>query len=305
MFFSNAHNRPILNTRVMRDAKDAPNDNVLVDDALSALHRIRHTLDLFLALKRIAPPGIQLAVAVLGHPDMMLCKARPTHLDGIRVCEEELRRQWSELVRDRSAADGVLGCGVCDFDDTIEVRRGVEPRRALDGGGPDFVKVALRVRCLILRYRVGFLNQDGIAVTIDGRVDAHAEEVLVVLRQDAGPDDIAVVALLAWIDVDNTDDAGGARFDRDPACLVELVGEDVLVVGERDDELHNQLAAADHDGALRAPVGVLPANAVVLLVEADHVGHGFGLAIAGDCDCVKVLSFSLAFSTVNLWVSLP
>lgn len=126
---------------------------------------------------------------------------------------------------------------------------------------------------------------------VHGRVDAHGEDVLMVLRQDARPHDVAVVALLlARVDVDDADDACGARLDGDPAGLIKFVGEDVLVVSECDDELHDELAAADHDGALGAPVGVLPADAVILLVEADHVGHWVWLAIAGNGDCVEVLS---------------
>lgn len=45
--------------------------------------------------------------------------------------------------------------------------------------------------------------------------------------------------------------------------------EDVLVVRQGDDELNDELAATDGDCPTRSPVCMLPANSVVLLVQAD------------------------------------
>lgn len=111
----------------MRDAKDTPDDDVLIDDAFPTLHCVRHAINLSLALERVPPTGIQLAVAVLGHPDMMLREPCPACLDGIWVREEKLRWQRRELVSDGSPADGVLGRGVDDLDDAVEVWCSIEP----------------------------------------------------------------------------------------------------------------------------------------------------------------------------------
>ena len=70
----------------------------------------------------------------------------------------------------------------------------------------------------------------------------------------------APVGGFAGVDVDDADDAGCARLDVDAAGLVEFEGEDVFVVGERDDELDHELAAASHDCAPGSPVGVLPVD---------------------------------------------
>jgi hypothetical protein len=77
----------------------------------------------------------------------------------------------------------------------------------------------------------------------------------------------------------------------DAAGLVQLVVENVLVVGEGDDELDHEFAVARDDRSAGAPVGVLPSDSVVLLVHADHVGMGFGLAVGTDGSGVEVLIF--------------
>lgn len=109
-------------------------------------------------------------------------------------------------------------------------------------------------------------------MAFDRGVDPHCENVLVVLGEDAGIDHVAVVAGLARVDVDAADDTGGAGLDVDAAGEVELVGEDVLVVGEGDDELDYKFSASGDYRSASAPVGVLPFDAVVLLVETDDVG---------------------------------
>ena len=79
---------------------------------------------------------------------------------------------------------------------------------------------------------------DSVCMAIDSRVDAEREDVLMVLSQDAGADDISVIASLSSIDVDRADNASSTRLNVDTARLVKLVGENVLVVGQCDDELH-------------------------------------------------------------------
>lgn len=103
-------------------------------------------------------------------------------------------------------------------------------------------------------------------MAVDGRVDAQAKDVLVVLGERAGVDNVAPGRRLALVDVDDGDDARGARLNGDAGGLVQLKGKYVLVVGEGDDVLDDQLAAAGNDGAAGARVGVLPVDAVVLLV---------------------------------------
>jgi hypothetical protein len=64
-----------------------------------------------------------------------------------------------------------------------------------------------------------------------------------------------------------------------------MEGEDVLVVGDCDDGLQNEDAGSGYDGVLRAEIGVLPEDAVVLLVAADYIGEfdgrAFGVVVPG------------------------
>lgn len=119
-------------------------------------------------------------------------------------------------------------------------------------------------------------------MTVDRRVDAHAENMLMVLSEGAGADDVSPGRCLAGIHVYDGDNACCAGFHDDAGCLVELVVEDVLVVSEGDDELDDEFAAAGHDCATGSPVGVFPADAVVLLVQTDDV---LGLLRRTICVC--------------------
>jgi hypothetical protein len=58
-------------------------------------------------------------------------------------------------------------------------------------------------------------------VAVYGGVDAHAEDVLVVLGEDAGAYDVAPWSGLALFYEDRGDDSGGAGLDGDGTCLVE------------------------------------------------------------------------------------
>ena len=102
--------------------------------------------------------------------------------------------------------------------------------------------------------------------------------MLVVRGEDAGVDDGAEGDGEAFIDGLCGEDTGGADFVGELAGLVEDEGEDVLVVGDGDDGLDYELTVAHDGGAPGAVVGVLPPDAAVLLVDADYVVHGQGLA---------------------------
>jgi hypothetical protein len=128
--------------------------------------------------------------------------------------------------------------------------------------------------------------------------------MLMILCEGSRADDVSPGGGLAGVDVDDGDDAGGAGFDDDASCLVELVVEDVLVVGEGDDELDDELAAAGHHCAAGSPVGVFPVDAVVLLVETDGVLGFLGGAVCVCEDTVEVLGL-LVEKRVSLGWSVP
>lgn len=127
-------------------------------------------------------------------------------------------------------------------------------------------------------------------MAVNGRVDAKAEHVLMVLGKGARTDDVAPVGRDGTcIDVDDRDDASGTSLDLDAGGLIELEGKDVLVVRECDDKLDDQLAAASGNGTAGAPVGVFPADAVVLLVQADDIMGGNTRAVGFGQNAIKIL----------------
>lgn len=138
-------------------------------------------------------------------------------------------------------------------------------------------------------HGVAFVVDEAVGVPVDGRVDAQGEDVLVVDGQDARVDDGAPGDLDALVDGLRADDARRADLVRELAGLVEHEGHDVLVVGDGDDGLDDKLAAADDGGFAGAVVGVLPADAGVLLVDTDYVLHGHGLPLVACYDAAQVV----------------
>lgn len=127
-------------------------------------------------------------------------------------------------------------------------------------------------------------------MSIDCWIDTDAKDVLMVLRESASADDVAVVAGLSWIDVDDGHDTCGSGLDDDAAGLVELVRKDVFVVGQSDNELDDEFSRSRYNSTAGTPIGVLPSDAIVLLVETDDIGADLGITVGSRDDSVKVLS---------------
>ena len=106
---------------------------------------------------------------------------------------------------------------------------------------------------------------------------------------DGAPGDVD-----ALVDGLRAEDAGRAGFVLDLAGLVEDEGEDVLVVGDRDDGLHHELPVPRHGGSAGTVVCVLPAYARVLLVDADDIIHWHWIAVGVAKDGVEVVDGSEA-----------
>ena len=109
---------------------------------------------------------------------------------------------------------------------------------------PYFVVISSWVCFLVLLDWQALLLHQGILVSVNSWVDAQTKDVLVILGQGAGGDDVAPSGGLVWGDVDNGDDTGGTDFDFDASGLVEFEGEDVFVVGECDCVLDYENAPA-------------------------------------------------------------
>lgn len=134
-----------------------------------------------------------------------------------------------------------------------------------------------------------FAGENGVVGAVDAGVDAQAKDVLVVAGEDAGVDDGAPGDGDVGVDGLGGDDARGADFVGEFAGLVEDEGEDVFVVGDGDDGLEDEFAGARDGRCAGAVVGVFPADASVLLVDADDVVHGERLAFVVGEEARKVV----------------
>lgn len=160
------------------------------------------------------------------------------------------RHQAGDFARDELVGDGVLGVRV------ELVRVGNVPGAAgvvvADAGRLGFergfachegvaVPVFLAADGGVAGHRVDF--EDGVRVPVDGRVEAQAEEVLVVVRVDARVDFCAVgrggFSLCEGV---GGQDAGEFDFELDDAVLVHDPVDAVLVVAGGEDLADDEFA---------------------------------------------------------------
>ena len=143
------HHGPVLDTRVVGQAKYAPEHDVFVQNVVIPSRSIGDSANLLAALQGIPPAGIQLVVFVLCHPQVMLRKLCTLRLNALPVSQKQLCCWWSDLVADWSARDSVELPSILDLEDAVVVDIGVE----MGGGGywrlPHLVIVALRIRTLV------------------------------------------------------------------------------------------------------------------------------------------------------------
>lgn len=279
------HDGEVFDAGDVVDAELDPDDNVLVLDAVPAG---RETSDPRASprLVRVPASRVQLPVPVGGDVDVVVGELGPLEVERGRVGEHLLEGGRVDLVRHRLPVHRVAHLGVLDLEDPVGVGVQVQAAGGLDHGLGDAVGHPVGVPLRVDGHRVGLVVRQSVPVALEHGVDAQREDVLVVDRQharvhhgakgDAGPVELVVDGL-------GRQDARGPDLIGDLAGLVEHEGQDVLVVGHGDDALQDQLAVADHGRPARAVVGVLPADARVLLVHAHAVlDRGGGALVVGD-----------------------
>ena len=273
------HDWEILHARHMLQPELQPHHYILIHDGLPAVRPRAHPGPAA-GLVRVLAAGVELAVAVFGDVDVVVGELGALVVEGVDVGEHFLEGRGVDLVANCFAVDGVAGGFVEDLEGAAGVGVCVEAGGLFDSGFRDDVADAVGVE-VGDGHGVEFVVDEAVGVAVDGGVDAQGEDVLVVDGKDARVDDGAPGYFDALVDGLGADDAGGSDLVGHLAGLVEHEGHDVFVIGDCDDGLDDQLPASYNGCSAGSVVGVLPANAGVLLVNTDYVFHGHGLSFAG------------------------
>lgn len=265
------HDREILDTRDMVDTKLDPDDNILVENVVLAISPCPHTVAAT-GLISVGSAGIELVRSVFCDVDVVVCEFGAFVVEGGRVREHLLEIRRHNFVGNGFVIDGVAYGGGLDFEETIGVAVQVQTGRCSDGGFSDHVACSERVE-VIDWHGVRLVVHQAVLRSFDVGVNAEREDVLVVSGQDARVNNGTPGNVDAFIDRLSGKNTRGADFISEFTGLIEHEGHDVFVVGNGDDALENEFTVARDCGTASTVVCVLPANAVVLFVDADNIGH--------------------------------
>lgn len=149
----NSHHRPVLHPWIMCQAKDVPNDNVLLQYVIVPGCRIMDTVLFKRRLQSISATSVQLIVFVLGDPHMMLSEQGTLGLDAIRIRQQLLRWRWHNLISHWLSTDRILFIQILDLETSIILRCGIQSYGCGDWSIPDFVEVTVGVGTSIYSQR--------------------------------------------------------------------------------------------------------------------------------------------------------
>ena len=130
-------------------------------------------------------------------------------------------------------------------------------------------------------HGVDFVVDEAIGVAVDCGVDTEGKDVLMVDGEDARVDNGSPWYVDPFVDGLGADDAGCSDLVGQLAGLIEHEGHDVFIVGDCDDGLDDEFPTANNRCSASSIVGVLPANASVLLMDADDIFHWHWLSPSG------------------------
>ena len=245
-------------------------------------------------LVRIRPGGRHLVRVIRRHPQVLPEETGPLRHAGLRVGEGQKSVAGNQLVA-HWLADIVAGRGIGNqpvpagerVNGALRLRLGCQ-QRLLRVKGTGLRVVGTQG----LGHRVDLVHR--VVRAVDGHVQPHAEEVLVDVPAQLWGNHGAVLRLFSWLQGHVVDDAGQLHLELNVAVLVEVPKEAILVVADCRDEGDHQASGAAHLGLASAPVGVLPEDAEVLLVQADGVGNLDGFTTAVVQHSVEVVDLAQA-----------
>ena len=287
------HDGEVLDARHVVDAELDPDHNVLVLDLVFAVRPAPHAGP---ASRLVGVPaaGVQLAVPVARHVDVVVGELGAFEVEAVRVRQHLLERRRVDLVPDGLAVDGVFLLRVHDLERAVGIDVEIQAAALLHHRLCHAIAHAVRVPFLVHRHRVRLVVHEPVAPPVEHGVDAQREDVLMVHRQHAGVHDRAEIHADALVDRLRAQHARRAHLVHHLSCLVEHERQYILVVAHRDDALQHQLSVPRHRRAARPVVGVLPADAAVLLVNTHAVGQVHRLAFVIGDDGGEVLDVAQA-----------
>lgn len=271
------HDRKVLDAGDMVETEGDPDDQIGVLDVVPAVGPGAHA-GAAARLVGVLAAGVELAVAVAGDVEVVVGELGAFVVEAVRVGEHFLEGGGVDLVADGLAVDGVADGGVLDLEGSVGVVVDVDAAGFVDHRLFHHVARSLRVQRRA-RHGVGFVVDESVVVPVDCGVDAEGEDVLVVGCEYAWVDDCAPRNLETFVNGLRAENTGGADFVNDISSLIEHECKNVFVIGDGDDGLNYKLSVPYDSGPSGSVVGVLPADASILFVNAHNILHGLRLSL--------------------------
>lgn len=271
-----------------------PENHILILHCVVSCSPLLHALRLFTLICEISC-GEELIILVFRYPNWTGGELCTLQAIGVRVGEEHLARRGHQLVCDWMMGNWVDDVVVADLENAVLVYACPGTAARLDdllvGSVANEVGVVV-----VLGHGDTVFVVDGVLVSIQRRVNAQREQVLVEGGHDAGTNICSpwYGFTIFVVEGDGGQDTGCADFELDIGCLVENEGEDVFIVGYCADHLDNELAVADNCCGAGTVVCVLVLKAVVLLVHADDILEEDGLALGIGAVTVEIFNVTEA-----------
>lgn len=216
----------------MVDAELDKDNEVVVDDGVFAVGPAADA-GAAAGLVGVFATTVELVIAILDGVDVVIGELGALVVEAVMVRKNLLKRRSVDLVCHGLAIDWIADPSVLDLEGTVGIDVEIVTARLLNQSLLRVVACAVGVE-FGARHWEGFVVDEAVAVAVEHGVYAQGEDVLVVGGEDAWVDDGAPGDFQAFVDGLGAEDAGGADFVGPFASLVEDVGEDVLVVGNRD-----------------------------------------------------------------------
>ena len=241
------HHGKVLGTRDVRDTVREPDDQVLVVDLVPVLdpvaQRVRVRAPL---LRHVLARRPELLLVKLAHPQRLERELGALRNHRVVLQSQRLVILGVDLVRNRQATRVVLLVCVGNAPHTVSlpipvVATSLGDLRLLGHKSVTQV-VLLRSRSVPQRLTVRLNHR--VFASVQHRVDSQREEVLVVVCVHLGRHLHTIrvgLVLVLEVQVEDTCELG---LELDASIRVEVVAENVLIVGDRADHLHHQLAPA-------------------------------------------------------------